>query len=94
MSDYIPSPGEIDYVTKAGARELQNKLKDFWRDPKNGGHRINTGEHNNGFHPAIREARFDVRSDMINGLPRQEYERRLRLLSEGRPLLPGLRKAA
>jgi len=26
--------------------------------------------HNVGFHPAIRAARFDVRSDMINGMPR------------------------
>jgi len=26
--------------------------------------------HNVGFHPAIRAARFDVRSDMVNGMPR------------------------
>jgi hypothetical protein len=26
--------------------------------------------HNVGFHPAIRAARYDVRSDMINGMPR------------------------
>ena len=26
--------------------------------------------HNVGFHPAIRAARFDVRSDMLNGMPR------------------------
>jgi hypothetical protein len=26
--------------------------------------------HNVGFHPAIRAARYDVRSDMVNGMPR------------------------
>ncbi|HVK81692.1 MAG TPA: hypothetical protein VM915_13885, partial [Verrucomicrobiae bacterium] len=26
--------------------------------------------HNVGFHPAIRAARYDVRSDMVNGFPR------------------------
>jgi hypothetical protein len=28
------------------------------------------GLHNVGFHPAIRAARYDVRSDMVNGMPR------------------------
>jgi hypothetical protein len=40
--------------------------------------------HNVGFHPAIRAARFDVRSDMVNGMPRnvESAKRGARLLAD------------
>lgn len=56
-----------DYTSREGAMELKAKIEAYWRDR---GHHVMIALHNVGFHPAIRAARFDVRSDMVNGLPR------------------------
>lgn len=57
-----------DYCSRAGAQALKEKIEAYWRER---GHHVMIALHNVGFHPAIRAARYDVRSDMINGMPRQ-----------------------
>lgn len=59
--------GEYDFCSRSGAQELKAKIEAYWRDR---GQTVQVMLHNVGFHPAIRAARFDVRSDMINGMPR------------------------
>lgn len=62
-----PSRGESDFCSKEGAVALKAKIEAYWRER---GQDVMLSLHNVGFHPAIRAARFDVRSDMINGMPR------------------------
>lgn len=59
--------GERDYCSREGAAALKEKIESYWRDR---GQNVLIALHNVGFHPAIRAARFDVRSDMVNGMPR------------------------
>lgn len=59
--------GESDFCSRAGAQSLKAKIEAYWAER---GHKVQVMLHNVGFHPAIRAARFDVRSDMINGMPR------------------------
>ncbi len=56
-----------DYCSREGAQALKDKIEAYWRER---GQNVMINLHNVGFHPAIRAARFDVRSDMINGMPR------------------------
>ena len=70
--DAYPSFGyghdaEADFCSREGAETLKAKIEAYWRER---GHNVMIALHNVGFHPAIRAARFDVRSDMVNGLPR------------------------
>lgn len=68
--DYFASAhgaGESDFCSRDGAHALKAKIEAYWRER---GHKVQIMLHNVGFHPAIRAARFDVRSDMINGMPR------------------------
>lgn len=61
------SRGESDYCSRDGATALKEKIEAYWRAR---GQEVSIALHNVGFHPAIRAARFDVRSDMVNGMPR------------------------
>jgi hypothetical protein len=56
-----------DYTSREGALALKQKIEAYWRER---GMDVMLSLHNVGFHPAIRAARFDVRSDMVNGMPR------------------------
>jgi hypothetical protein len=56
-----------DYCSQTGAMALKTRIEAYWRER---GHNVMLSLHNVGFHPAIRAARFDVRSDMVNGIPR------------------------
>lgn len=60
--------GEPDFCTRAGAQHLKSKIEAYWLER---GHKVSVQLHNVGFHPAIRAARYDVRSDMVNGMPRR-----------------------
>ncbi len=60
--------GESDFCSRGGAQALKSKIEAYWRER---GHTVMVALHNVGFHPAIRAARFDVRSDMVNGMPRE-----------------------
>lgn len=59
--------GEVDCCSRDGANALKAKIEAYWRER---GESVQVMLHNVGFHPAIRAARFDVRSDMVNGKPR------------------------
>ena len=59
--------GEADYCSQDGAQALKARIEAYWAAR---GQRVMVALHNVGFHPAIRAARFDVRSDMVNGRPR------------------------
>lgn len=56
-----------DHCSREGAAELKRKIEAYWAER---GYDVMIVLHNVGFHAAIRAARFDVRSDMINGMPR------------------------
>ncbi len=56
-----------DYCSRDGALELKRKIEAYWAER---GQHVTVLLHNVGFHPAIRAARFDLRSDLINGMPR------------------------
>jgi len=62
-----------DFCSREGANALKEKIEAYWRDR---GHNVMIALHNVGFHPAIRAARFDVRSDMVNGMPRRAGAKR------------------
>jgi hypothetical protein len=64
---FTPSRGESDYCSRDGAMALKAKIEAYWRER---GQEVMVALHNVGFHPAIRAARYDVRSDMVNGMPR------------------------
>ena len=62
---------ETDYCSRDGAIALKAKIESYWRER---GQEVMLSLHNEGFHPAIRAARYDVRSDMINGMPRNGFK--------------------
>ena len=64
---FAASSGETDFCSRDGAMALKEKIEAYWRDR---GQNVMIALHNVGFHPAIRAARYDVRSDMVNGMPR------------------------
>jgi hypothetical protein len=59
---------EGDFCTGEGARRLKAKIQEYWRDR---GYDVTVDLVDEGFVPAMRSGRTDVRSDMINGLPRR-----------------------
>ncbi len=67
------SAGESDFCSRDGAHALKAKIEAYWRER---GHTVMIALQNVGFHPAIRAARFDVRSDMVNGMPRTAVQAR------------------
>lgn len=56
-----------DYCTTEGARRLKQRIEEYWRER---GFDVNIDLIDAGFMPAMRSARTDVRSNMVNGLPR------------------------
>ncbi|MCG8442532.1 MAG: hypothetical protein MI723_12055 [Caulobacterales bacterium] len=57
-----------DWCTQEGARRLKQKIEAYWRDR---GYDVEVKLVEAGFMPAMRSARTDVRSDMVNGMPRR-----------------------
>lgn len=57
-----------DYTDRAGAHLLKQRIEAFWRER---GHDIQVVLVDAAFTPALRAARVDVRSELINGLPRK-----------------------
>ena len=57
-----------DYCTPDGARRLKQRIEDYWRER---GYDVEIRLVDAAFMPAMRSARTDVRSDMVNGLPRR-----------------------
>ncbi len=57
-----------DWCTGEGASRLKLKIEAYWRER---GYDVDVKLIEAGFLPAMRSARTDVRSDMVNGLPRR-----------------------
>lgn len=57
-----------DHCTDEGAERLAAKIRDFWRKK---GFDVEVDLKAEGFVPTMRSARTDVRSDMVNGMPRR-----------------------
>lgn len=62
---------DSDFCTTDGARRIKQKIEEYWRDR---GYDVVVKLVDAGFMPAMRSARTDVRSDMVNGMPRRVRE--------------------
>lgn len=62
-----PSPTK-DYTSLEGASELKARIEAHWRAQ---GHEVQVMLIEAPFTAAIRAARYDVRSDLVNGMPRE-----------------------
>lgn len=58
-----------DWCDQEGARRLQEKINSYWRER---GYDVDVDLVDAGFVPAMRSARTDVRSNMVNGMPRRK----------------------
>jgi hypothetical protein len=69
MSDLDIRPwGASDYTDRKGAEMLKARIEAFWRER---GYEIQVTLAPAAFAAALRAARFDVRSELVNGLPRK-----------------------
>jgi len=55
-----------DFCNTDGARRLKQRIEEYWRDR---GYTVDVKLIEAGFVAAMRSARTDVRSDMVNGFP-------------------------
>lgn len=62
---------EPDFCSANGARRLKNKIEEYWRDK---GFDVEIKLVEAGFVVAMRSARTDIRSNMVNGLPRPKRQ--------------------
>ncbi len=56
-----------DWCDEDGAKRIREKIAAYWADR---GYEVDVDLIDAGFVPAMRSARTDVRSDMVNGMPR------------------------
>lgn len=61
-----------DWCTAEGADRLKKRIIEYWTER---GYAVDVKLVDAGFMPAMRSARCDLRSDMVNGMPRR-LERR------------------
>lgn len=57
-----------DWCDEDGARRLKEKIRQYWAER---GYEVDVDLVDAGFVPAMRSARTDVRSNMVNGMPRR-----------------------
>lgn len=62
-----------DWTNSAGAAVLKTKIETYWRER---GYEVQVMLVDGPFSAALRATRVDVRSEMINGLPRAALKRR------------------
>ncbi len=62
-----------DWTNSAGAAVLKTKIETYWRER---GYEVQAMLVDGPFSAALRATRVDVRSEMINGLPRAALKRR------------------
>ena len=60
---------EADYTSREGADALRCHILKYWTER---GYDVQVFIQEGGFSPQTRASRFDVRSDMVNGLPRAQ----------------------
>ncbi len=74
-----------DFCNADGARRLKQRIEEYWRER---GYNVEVKLIEAGFVPAMRSARCDVRSDMVNGFPsRREEDENVRARPRSRGLL-------
>lgn len=61
---------ETDYCSADGAKRLKSRIEEYWRER---GYEISVDLVEAGFVAAMRSARTDLRSDLVNGLPRRRH---------------------
>jgi hypothetical protein len=59
---------DTDFCNVDGARRLKQRIEDYWKDK---GYNVDVKLVEAPFVAAMRSARTDVRSDMVNGFPRK-----------------------
>ncbi|MGH1420973.1 MAG: hypothetical protein ACRBEQ_04080 [Hyphomonas sp.] len=57
-----------DWCDEDGAKRIREKIAAYWADR---GYEVDVDLIDAGFVPAMRSARTDVRSNMVNGMPRR-----------------------
>lgn len=57
-----------DWCDSEGAKRLAEKIRDYWTER---GYEVDLDFVDAGFVAAMRSARTDVRSNMVNGMPRR-----------------------
>lgn len=57
-----------DWCTTEGAARLKSKIREYWEER---GYEVDVDLIESGFVAAMRSARTDVRSNMVNGMPRR-----------------------
>lgn len=57
-----------DWCDNEGAQRLREKIREYWADR---GYDVDVDLVDAGFVAAMRSARTDVRSNMVNGMPRR-----------------------
>jgi hypothetical protein len=60
-----------DFCNVDGARRLKQRIEEYWRER---GYNVEVKLIEAGFVAAMRSARTDVRSDMVNGFPSKRAE--------------------
>ena len=71
-----------DWCDEDGAKRLREKINSYWAER---GYEVDVDLVDAGFVPAMRSARTDVRSNMVNGMPRR------RIASEANAARPSYR---
>jgi len=69
-----------DFCSREGADKLRRRIEEYWSER---GYQVDVQLINQGFVPAMRSARTDIRSDMVNGMPA-----RSRPAADRRPAAP------
>lgn len=62
-----------DFCDQDGARKLKAKIEEYWASR---GFEVHINLVDAGFVPAMRSARTDVRSNMVNGMPQRKKSAR------------------
>ncbi len=63
---------DADWTNPAGAAQLKARIEDYWRER---GFEIKVTLVDGPFNAALRASRVDVRSELVNGLPRAALKR-------------------
>ncbi|MGE0597719.1 MAG: phosphoglycolate phosphatase [Hyphomonadaceae bacterium] len=77
-----------DFCNVDGARRLKQRIEEYWRER---GYAVEVKLIEAGFVAAMRSARTDVRSDMVNGMPSRKSEQEN---ERANPRLRGLMEVA
>ena len=71
-----------DWCNTDGAKRLKDKIAEYWSER---GYEVEVDLVDAGFVPAMRSARTDVRSNMVNGMPRRKVVNANEVRNEYRP---------